>query len=77
MFPNKIRFTVGDRVSYSKKEWYLRVDFLRSYEHGWVVKTYPKEPTEETIEEDKELIIRSMEMYHRYIEKPSFKMEIL
>lgn len=76
MFPNKIRFTVGDRISFAKKEWYLRVEFLESL-GSWVVKTYPEEPTKEIIEGDKKLIIRSMELYHRYIEKPSFKMEIV
>lgn len=72
MFPEKADFTVVERknVHASKgKEWALNVAFGSD---RYTLRTWTKKPSDKTIREAIDLIIRSFEVYYYNIKKPTF-----
>lgn len=70
MFPTSIEFKCfkkgGDRT------WALRVRLDKG--DWWVIKRWKNEPAVKTVEELEDLVLRSMQIYHKSIKIPSFNL---
>ena len=72
--PNVIQFHLVKRENvHTKKgtEWDLTANLGGDW---WTYKTYEKKPTKQALKEDKELILRTMEVYHSHLFVPNFRM---
>jgi len=77
MICKHVKFWVTERINTFKPsgtEWALYAVFADKvqYRDSWTIKTWDKRPSEETIQEAVEIIIRSFEFYHRSVRIPSF-----
>lgn len=73
--PNKIRFVMNERPNIHAKtgrEWALDGTMGDDW---WTYKTYSKKPTDKVLNRDKELILRSMEIYHHHIHINNFRVK--
>ena len=66
MFPKEIWFRLDNHM----KEWKLFVTFDNNSTDWWCVQTWKKRPTTATVEKTKELILRGIKVYTRFILKP-------
>jgi hypothetical protein len=77
--PEKIKYSLSERKTSetkSGKEWCLHMQFLGwEGRGGWCMQTWEKKPTEAMVEDAKYLILRSMEVYHRHLVMPFFKVK--
>jgi hypothetical protein len=75
--PN-IRFYLEERPNVFRKsgiEYALNIqlgDSDGSFLDLWTMKTWESKPSEKTINDTKELIMRSFEFYHRHLHIPQF-----
>jgi len=70
---NKVTFRLYERANThrkSGKDWALSIQIYDG--ESWVMKTWEKKPVQKTIDDTKEIIMRSFEVYHRHIQLPQF-----
>jgi len=76
MIPQSIEFTVEKRRNTFQKKGYEFAVKCRLDNGDWyTLKAYPECPTDNKVEEIRELTIRAMSIYHRHIQFPSFRLE--
>ena len=75
MIPQYIEFTVEKRRNTFQKKGYEFAVNCRLDDGNWyTLQTYPECPTDNKVKEIRELVIWSMNIYHRHIQFPSFKL---
>ena len=74
MISNEISFTVEKRYVGRSAEWALFARFKDC--DRWCLYTWDKEPSEKSIKDVKDLVLRSFEVYHRHLEIPPFNLEV-
>lgn len=67
MFPKEITFELEQR----RYDWALLVRLDNA--DGWVITAWEKKPTQSELESVAIIITRSMEVYHRHLRIPGFK----
>ena len=78
MISTKIHFWISERknsYTQSGRDWALCAQLVGHY--VWVIKTWEKKPSEETVADTKETIMRAFEFYHKHLQIPYFEMEIV
>lgn len=78
MTPNQLIITVEKRKNtFAPKgvEWALTAQFIEG--ERWTLRTWTREPTPEQIGKAKDLVLRSMEVYHRHLSIPKFNLKII
>ena len=76
VFPNKGTYEIEKRENVFKKsgyEWALNLDIGAGY---WTIYEFEKEPSQEEIDNIIDIVIRSIEVYHKAIRFPTYKMSI-
>ena len=73
MFPTTIKFEVVQRKVNDKNNWALQVNLGTG---GWVIWDWPNKPTTKQIQSVKDIALRGMEVYHKAITFPGFKLKV-
>ena len=79
MVPKEVKFTLDKRVNVhrkSKKEYALKVR-IDGQQTDWTIMAWENKPSDETLEEMKNVIMRSFSVYHSHIRFPSFELKIV
>ena len=71
----KLQYQIIEREVYGKHNWALLVK-REPYDNGWVLEDWGTKPAESTIKNTLRLFERSCEIYHRYMPRPSFNIDI-
>lgn len=78
MIPNQIIYRIKERHNVHVKgdtEWALMLQFT-GYP-SWTLQTWSSKPTQKTVEETLQTMIRSFEFYHRHLSIPRFELEMI
>jgi hypothetical protein len=76
MIDNTVSFWINKRTNkYAKKgyEWAFNMQIGHGFAH--TICTFDLIPTENLINQTKEIILRTMEVYHAHLKIPAFKMK--
>jgi len=74
----RIKFWVEERRNVHTKngtEWALNVRVGDT--NVWNIHAWSKNPSKQTVEEAKRLVLRSMEIYHKQLSIPPFELEVM
>ena len=74
----RIRFSVDERNNaHAKrgKKWALKIKIGNC--DPWTIHCWDKKPSQQDVGDSKQIALRAMEFYHRHMEIPRFKLEVL
>jgi hypothetical protein len=78
MIDQKVKFIIEERLNnYRKtgKEWVLKIRIGNT--SAWAIQAWEKKPCERTIDDVKDIVIRSFQIYHANLRIPRFGIEVL
>ena len=78
MIDQKVKFIIEERLNNyrkTRKEWVLKISIDNN--SAWAIQAWEKKPCERTINDVKDIVVRSFEIYHNHLRIPRFKIEVL